>query len=98
MGASSGAATLMGAGAGAVGDMPLVVLSHDTNVGLTGTLLPLPLRRVFETRWTSMQAQLAELSTRSTHIVASGSDHYVQEARPDLVIAGIRGVWDGAHW
>ena len=82
--------------AGALGATPLVVLSHDPNVGITGTVLPLRLRRVFETRWTLMQQELAGLSSQSNHVVASGSDHYVQEARPDLVIAGVRKVWNAS--
>ena len=43
-----------------------------------------------EAAWAGLQAELAGLSTDSRHIVASGSGHYVQLERPDLVIGAVR--------
>jgi pimeloyl-ACP methyl ester carboxylesterase len=40
--------------------------------------------------WTGMQAELAAISTASTHIVADHGGHFLQQDNPDLVSAAIR--------
>jgi pimeloyl-ACP methyl ester carboxylesterase len=40
--------------------------------------------------WMQMQAELAELSTASTHIVAARGGHYLQRDEPELVASAIR--------
>ena len=40
--------------------------------------------------WMEMQAELASLSTASTHIVASQGGHYLQSDEPGLVSSAIR--------
>lgn len=57
-----------------LGDLPLTVL---TAAGRDPT-------------WMAMQAELASLSTASTHIVASRGGHYLQRDEPSLVISAIR--------
>jgi pimeloyl-ACP methyl ester carboxylesterase len=39
-----------------------------------------------------MQDELAHLSTRSTHVIAKNSGHYIQLDRADLVIEEVRQV------
>jgi len=41
-----------------------------------------------------MQNELAQLSSRSTHVIAKNSGHYIQIDRPDLVIEAIHRVVD----
>ena len=57
-----------------LGAMPLTVL---TAAGRDAT-------------WLQMQAELAGLSTVSTHIVAAHGGHYLQRDEPDLVASAIR--------
>jgi pimeloyl-ACP methyl ester carboxylesterase len=65
--------------------MPLVVLSKtepfpvppDTGVS------PARLQRV----WNTTQNQLSALEPNTPHMIATGSDHYIQVREPDLVIA-----------
>jgi hypothetical protein len=41
-----------------------------------------------------MQEELVHLSTNGSRVVATGSTHYVQMDRPDVVIAAIQKVVD----
>jgi len=50
-----------------------------------------------EQAWQQMQDELAQLSTKSTHVIAKNSGHYIQLDRPDLVIEAVRGVVDQAR-
>jgi pimeloyl-ACP methyl ester carboxylesterase len=43
----------------------------------------------FQSAWTELQQDLLRLSSNSSQIVATGSGHYVQVDRPDLVINAI---------
>jgi pimeloyl-ACP methyl ester carboxylesterase len=81
---------------GRLGSIPLVVVSRDPENGAAPGLIPPELSRRFEEQWTQMQEELARLSTSSSHVVATGSTHYVQINRPDLVIASIQKVLDAA--
>jgi hypothetical protein len=42
--------------------------------------------------WTEMQEELRGLSSKSKRIVASGSGHYVEVYRPELVIAAVHEI------
>lgn len=78
-----------------LGDRPLVVL--------TG-LLPFPpevLKALqlsaadgarIQATWKALQDDEAGWSTRSRHVIVSDSGHYVQDARPDLVIEAVEDV------
>jgi pimeloyl-ACP methyl ester carboxylesterase len=78
------------ASAGALGDLPLVVLSSDPDRPEPD--LPEDLVAPMNQAWQQMQEELARLSTRGTRVVAKNSGHYIQLDRPDLVIDAVRGV------
>jgi pimeloyl-ACP methyl ester carboxylesterase len=80
---------------GPLGDLPLAVLSHDPDQPEPG--LPEDLVKPTNDAWQQMQNELAQLSTRSTHVIAKNSGHYIQIDRPDLVIEAIRKVVDQAR-
>lgn len=73
---------------GSLGDMPLVVLSHDPGVNKPD----FEQRKSYEVSWEQMQEELARLSSRGTRIVAEGSGHHIHRDRPDLVISAIQQV------
>jgi pimeloyl-ACP methyl ester carboxylesterase len=56
----------------------------------------------FDTVWQELQGELAALSPRARHLVASESGHYIQLQQPELVITAIRqvvaAVRDPAAW
>jgi len=78
------------ASAGALGELPLAVLSSDPERPEPD--LPEDLVKPTHDAWQQMQNELAQLSTRSTHVIAKNSGHYIQFDRSDLVIAAIHGV------
>ena len=78
--------------AGSLGDVPLVVLSHDPNTPQPD--LPEDLVKPTNDAWQQMQTELAQLSTRGTQVMAKNSGHYIQLDRPDLVIEAVRNVVD----
>lgn len=92
-----GASSDEGRHAGSLGSIPLVVLSRDPEKGAAPGLIPAELSRQFEDQWVQMQEELAHLSTNASRVVATGSTHYVQLDRPDLVIAAIQQVLDAAR-
>ncbi|MGO8796833.1 MAG: alpha/beta fold hydrolase [Candidatus Sulfotelmatobacter sp.] len=73
-----------------LGDLPLAVLSHDPAKPQPD--LPEDLVNPFNDAWSQMQEELAQLSTRSTHVIAKNSGHYIQLDRPDVVIEAVRNV------
>lgn len=80
------------AAAGSLGDMPLVVLSQDPDAPQYD--LPEDLVKPTNAAWQQMQKELAQLSTRSTQMVAKDSGHYIQLDRPDVVVDAVRKVVD----
>jgi pimeloyl-ACP methyl ester carboxylesterase len=75
---------------GSLGDLPLFVISRDPNRHpREPDEFVLPAR---EERWTRFQADLAKLSSNSTHVIAKDSGHAVLSERPDVVVEGIRHV------
>lgn len=78
------------AATGSLGDLPLAVLSRDPDSPQPD--LPEDLVKPFNDVWAQMQDELARLSTRSTHVVARNSGHYIQLDRPDLVIEAVRAI------
>ena len=75
---------------GPFGDMPLVVLSHDPQVGDLARFFPPATAAEAERAWTEMQEELRGLSSRSKRIVAS--HHYLQIYRPELVVTAVREI------
>ena len=69
-----------------IGDTPLQVLSRDPDPGV-GWGSP-ESRRV----WEEMQEELPKLSTQGRQRVVGGATHYIQDDRPEAVIAAIADV------
>jgi pimeloyl-ACP methyl ester carboxylesterase len=80
------------AASGSLGDLPLVVLSHDPDKPSSD--LPADVATPVNDAWEKMQKELSQLSTRGTQVVAKNSSHYIQTDRPDVVIDAVRGVLD----
>src|SRR5215831_3638477 len=78
-----------------LGDIPLVVLSHDPDK--PSAELPADLAKTTNEAWEKMQEELAHLSTRGTQSIAKNSSHYIQLDRPELVIDTVRKVVDEAR-
>ena len=73
---------------GTLGNLPLVVLSHDADkVRFPGNLTE-PVNRA----WGEMQEELAHLSSNGSHVVVKGSGHDIQLDRPEAVVDAIRRV------
>jgi pimeloyl-ACP methyl ester carboxylesterase len=77
------------AATGSLGNIPLVVLSHDPKVGAG---FPPADAASAELAWTEMQEELRALSSRSKRIVAKRSGHYIEAYRPELVVQAIQEV------
>jgi pimeloyl-ACP methyl ester carboxylesterase len=81
-----------------LGDAPLVVVTagdHEQEF----EALPRDLRRTFDRLWTTMQDELAALSTDHAHVVALRSGHFVQrlDGQPDVVVRAVRAVVQAAR-
>jgi pimeloyl-ACP methyl ester carboxylesterase len=73
---------------GPLGNLPLVVLSHDPDkVKFPGNLTE-PVNR----EWGKMQEELAQLSTNGTRVVVKGSGHDIQIDEPQAVVDAIRKI------
>jgi pimeloyl-ACP methyl ester carboxylesterase len=73
---------------GSLGDLPLMVLSHDPEkVKFPGNLTE-PVNRA----WGEMQEELAHLSTNGVHLVVKGSSHDIPIDKPEAIADSIRGV------
>jgi pimeloyl-ACP methyl ester carboxylesterase len=85
------------ANTGPLGDMPLIVLSHDPKVNdFGGFFSPANLVKA-ERAWMEMQGELRSLSSRSQWIIAKGSNHWVQIYRPDLVADEVQEIVNDAR-
>jgi pimeloyl-ACP methyl ester carboxylesterase len=85
------------ANTGPLGDMPLIVLSHDPQVNDFGRgFSPADLIKA-ERAWMEMQGELRALSSRSKWIVAKGSEHWVQIHRPELVTSAVQEIVNDAR-
>jgi len=83
------------ANSGSLGDMPLVVLSHDPDIPQPD--LPEDLVKPTNDAWRQMQEELTQLSTAGKQVTAKNSGHYIQLDRPDLVVDAVRTVVDQAR-
>ncbi len=75
---------------GPLGDLPLVVLSHDPD--RPSADLPPDVAKSANDAWEKMQEELAHLSTRGTQAIAKNSSHYIQIDRPEVVIDAVHGM------
>jgi pimeloyl-ACP methyl ester carboxylesterase len=69
--------------AGSFGDLPILILSRDPTV--LPSNWPASVAKANSVVWNQMQEEAKALSTQSIRIIATGSDHYIQNDRPDLV-------------
>jgi pimeloyl-ACP methyl ester carboxylesterase len=69
--------------AGPFGNLPVLILSRDPKV--LPSNWPAPVAKANSVIWNQMQEEAKGLSTQSRRIIAKGSDHYIQDDRPDLV-------------
>jgi pimeloyl-ACP methyl ester carboxylesterase len=76
--------------AGPLGNIPLVVLSHDPEklYPVSGSS-PRPDKEL-NPQWERLQIDLTQLSTDASRVIATGSGHYIQYDRPDLVIEAVK--------
>jgi len=73
-----------------LGNIPLIVISRQVAFPLPGA--PESLSQQFEQEWQTLQLDFLSMSPNSKHLIAEGSGHHIQLARPDIVIEAIREV------
>ena len=78
------------AATGSLGNIPLVVLSHDPEQPQPG--IPPDLGKTIDDAWGKMQQELAQLSSQSVRTIAKKSGHYIQLDRPDVVEEALRNI------
>jgi len=83
------------AATGALGDLPLAVVSRDPDKPSAD--LPPDLAKPTNEAWEKMQEELAHLSSRGTQAIAKNSGHYLQIDRPDVVVDAVRKVVEQAR-
>ena len=83
------------AATGNLGDLPLVVVSHDPERH-DPSLSP-DVDKATNDAFEQMQEELSRLSTRGTLVIARNSGHYIQLDRPDVVIDAVHKVVDQAR-
>jgi pimeloyl-ACP methyl ester carboxylesterase len=80
---------------GALGALPLVVLTRGHSP--LPSSVPAGVAARLEGVWRTLQDELAGLSTRSEHVLAQQSGHFIQQDQPGLVVGAIRQVVDAAR-
>ncbi|MEZ4861007.1 MAG: alpha/beta hydrolase [Caldilineaceae bacterium] len=73
---------------GHFGQLPLVVITAGIDEWEEG--FPPELASASAANWLAMQKELAALSHNSTHIIATESNHSIQDCQPELVVDVIR--------
>lgn len=73
-----------------LGDMPLVVLSHDPEK--PSSEFPPDLAKPVNEAWEKMQEEMAHLSTRGTQTIVKNSAHYIQIDQPAAVIDAVHAI------
>lgn len=76
--------------------IPLAVISK-TEPFATAPTVPEAIRKRLEQVWPEVQDRLVGLEPQTPHILATGSDHYVQLRDPDLVVGVIRLIFERAR-
>ena len=92
-----------------LGDLPLVVLSHDTEERSAqydymqerfqpyGAPFPVDVFNAVEDDWALQMADMAALSTNSTLIIVKGSSFRIPTSQPESVVEAIRIVLDAVR-
>ena len=73
---------------GHFGALPLVVITAGIDEWEEG--FPPEIARASAANWSAMQKDLVALSRNSMHIIATESDHSIQDCQPELVVDVIR--------
>jgi hypothetical protein len=76
--------------------IPLAVISKTEPLA-TAPGVSKAIRAKLEEVWPEVQNQLVKLSPQTPHILATGSDHYVQINDPDLTISTLKLIFDRAR-
>lgn len=74
---------------GSLGDVPLHVVSRDPDRRSSSDD---PMFSSREQHWLKLQQELLQLSTNTTHTIATGSGHDVMNDRPDVVVEAIQQI------
>ncbi|MGN6334573.1 alpha/beta fold hydrolase [Mycobacterium sp.] len=69
--------------------VPTVVLTRTEPFAIPGTVSPEQGAKL-EQAWRDGSADLIALRPQTPHMIATGSDHFIQVHQPDLVAAGVR--------
>lgn len=69
--------------------VPTVVLTRTEPFAIPGTVAPEEGAKL-EQAWRDASADLIALRPQTTHLIATGSDHFIQLHQPDVVAAGVR--------
>lgn len=69
--------------------VPTVVLTRTEPFAIPGTV-PAEQGAKLERAWREATADLIALRPQTPHVIATGSDHFIQLHQPDLVVAGVR--------
>jgi len=73
-------------------DLPLIVLTQGKPVEVLESMPPnITLEYLQETRrvWNELQSELAALSSRSKHVIATESGHAIHSDQPELLIDAV---------
>jgi pimeloyl-ACP methyl ester carboxylesterase len=82
-----------------LGATPLAVVTAGKHDAEWGQLLPRDRAQAFDRLWTTMQDELAQLSSNHLHVIALRSDHFIQriDGQPDVVIRAVEAVVHAAR-
>jgi pimeloyl-ACP methyl ester carboxylesterase len=77
-----------------LGDTPLAVVTAGRHAGEWWRYVSPPVARALDRLWTTLQDELAALSSDRLHVVARRSDHFVQlrDGQPDVVVRAVVAV------
>jgi len=78
------------AATGSLGDLPLLVLSHDPDK--PSAELPPDLAKPTSDVWEKLQEELAHLSSRGVQRIVKNSGHYIQIDQPTAVADAVRDI------
>lgn len=76
-------------GAAPLPPVPTVVLTRTEPFAIPGTVSPEQGAKLEEV-WREASSDLIALRPQAPHMIATGSDHFIQIHQPDLVVAGVR--------
>ena len=82
-----------------LGGLPLVVISRSPDNPFLANMPELPTETNAALRqiWQDLQAELAELSSNTTRVIAAQAGHDIPNEEPELVIEAIRMLVDGVR-